>query len=62
MVPERVLKIPEFGKYATVKECEIKNYEGMLKECYEARGWDENGVPKPEKLKELGLEWVLDYL
>jgi len=55
MVPERVLKIPEFGKYSSVKECEVKNYDGMLKECYEARGWDENGVPKPEKLKELEL-------
>lgn len=62
MLPERVLRLPEFGKYSTVKECEIRDYEGMLKECYEARGWDENGIPKPDKLKELGLEWVLDYV
>jgi aldehyde:ferredoxin oxidoreductase len=28
----------------------------MLKEYYELRGWDENGVPTEAKLKELGLE------
>jgi aldehyde:ferredoxin oxidoreductase len=27
----------------------------MLEEYYQFRGWDENGVPKPEKLQELGL-------
>lgn len=29
----------------------------MLSEYYEFRGWDEMGIPKEEKLKELGLEW-----
>jgi len=33
--------------------------ETMLKEYYEVRGWDENGVPKEETLKRLGLEWIL---
>jgi aldehyde:ferredoxin oxidoreductase len=28
----------------------------MLPEYYQLRGWDENGVPTPEKLKELGLK------
>jgi len=47
MLPERVLKLPEFGKYAQVKDCEIKDYNGMLEECYVARGWDlETGIPK----------------
>jgi len=47
MLPERVLKLPEFGKYASVKECEIKDYVRMLEECYVARGWDlETGIPK----------------
>jgi aldehyde:ferredoxin oxidoreductase len=27
----------------------------MLPEYYRLRGWDENGVPSPEKLQELGL-------
>ena len=34
----------------------IKNPDSMLDEYYGARGWDKNGVPTPEKLKELGLE------
>ena len=46
MLPERCLKLPEFGKYSNIKECEIKSYETMLTECYKARGWDvETGVP-----------------
>jgi aldehyde:ferredoxin oxidoreductase len=27
----------------------------MLPEFYRLRGWDENGVPTPEKLSALGL-------
>ena len=30
--------------------------DAMLDEYYAARGWDKNGVPTPEKLKELGLQ------
>jgi len=46
MLPERCLKLPEFGDYASVKECEIKNLNRMLEECYQARGWSkEIGVP-----------------
>lgn len=33
----------------------VSNLEPMLKEYYRTRGWDEYGVPKPQKLKELGL-------
>jgi aldehyde:ferredoxin oxidoreductase len=28
----------------------------MLEEYYQFRGWDENGVPKEAKIKELGLD------
>ena len=46
MLPERCLKLPEFGKYASVKECEIKDQVRMLEEYYEARGWSkETGIP-----------------
>lgn len=34
----------------------IANLAPMLEEYYQFRGWDENGVPKPEKLQELGLD------
>lgn len=44
-------------------EAESEGYEGLprqefeaaLQEYYHYRGWDEKGVPKPEKLKKLGL-------
>jgi aldehyde:ferredoxin oxidoreductase len=32
----------------------------MLKEYYAFRGWDQYGVPKPEKLKELSLEFAIE--
>lgn len=57
-LPERVKKIPEFGKYATIPESAIKDYDSMLEEYYESRGWDMNGIPTSEKLKELGLDWI----
>jgi len=33
----------------------VVQLEPMLKEYYRGRGWDENGVPKPSRLAELGL-------
>jgi aldehyde:ferredoxin oxidoreductase len=33
----------------------VVQLEPMLKEYYRGRGWDENGVPGPAKLEELGL-------
>jgi len=33
----------------------VVQLEPMLKEYYRGRGWDENGVPKKQKLEELGL-------
>ena len=31
----------------------------MLEEYYAFRGWDKNGMPKPEKLKELSLDFAM---
>jgi len=55
-LPERVKAVPSFGKYAEEPACSIQDYEKMLSEYYEARGWDpETGNPTDAKLKELGL-------
>ena len=55
-LPERARKMPEFGPYSSVAECEIKNYEQMLDEYYETRGWSrETGIPTKEKPQQLGL-------
>ena len=37
-------------------------WEEMLDEYYRLRGWDKNGVPTREKLKELGLKDVATSL
>jgi len=35
----------------------------MLREYYQARGWDwDTGKPSREKLEELGLGWVVEDL
>lgn len=47
MLPDRCLKLPEFGAYSTVNECEIKNYKNMLENLYTARGWNrDTGIPE----------------
>lgn len=57
-LPERFLKEPlpdECGPSAG----SVVEIEPMLNEYYEAHGWDiETGIPKAEKLKELGLHQI----
>jgi len=47
ILEEPCLKGPAEGQVVKLKE--------MLPDYYRVRGWDENGVPTPEKLAELGL-------
>jgi aldehyde:ferredoxin oxidoreductase len=37
----------------------VSHLEPMLAEYYRTRGWDENGVPKPAKLEQLGLQQLV---
>ena len=56
-IPDRAKQRPLFGAYKDEDRCIVKDYEGMLKEYYEARGWNtETGIPIKEKLLELGLD------
>jgi aldehyde:ferredoxin oxidoreductase len=50
-LPPRVLTEPAMGG----SEGWVSHLEPMLAEYYRARGWDENGVPRPAKLENLGL-------
>ena len=54
-LPEKIHKpIPKgVSKGSYVSEEEEKE---MLEDYFNARGWDKNGIPKKEKLKELGIE------
>ena len=51
-LPDRMLKDPVADGPS---KGWVSKLEPMLKEYYRARRWDENGVPLPSKLKELGL-------
>lgn len=56
-IPHRMRRLPGFGKYRDEERCVIVDYESMLSEYYEARGWDPNdGTPTREKLVELGIQ------
>ena len=37
----------------------VKDLDAFLDEYYRLRGWSENGIPLPEKLRELGLDYVV---
>ncbi len=36
--------------------------EALLDDYYKLRGWTKDGIPTPEKLKSLGLDWVIKDL
>lgn len=56
VIPDRAKQRPLFGAYQNEEGCIIRDYDGMLEEYYQARGWDlERGIPNKEKLLELGL-------
>jgi len=59
MLPPRIMQPATTG---STKGVGITNYEGMLNEFYKLEEWDENGIPKPEKLKRLGLDDVASYI
>ncbi|MDH5441237.1 MAG: aldehyde ferredoxin oxidoreductase family protein [Candidatus Bathyarchaeota archaeon] len=61
-IPKRLREVPAFGPFSR-KEAAIVNYEGMLDEYYEVRGWDKKtGIPTRKKLEELELKEVADQL
>ncbi len=61
-LPRRVFEEPTpSGPYKGAKLDEEK-FKEMVKKYYELRGWDEEGVPTPEKLRELGLEDVAEEI
>ncbi len=35
-----------------------EDLDKMINDYYEINGWDENGIPTPERLKELGIIWA----
>jgi aldehyde:ferredoxin oxidoreductase len=59
-LPKRLLEDPLPEGQA---EGQVNNLEVLLDPYYEFRGWDKTtGKPTPEKLRELGLEEVIDQI
>lgn len=48
------------GNVASGKHLDRAKYDQLLSTYYRKRGWDENGRPTPEKLRELGLEEFIE--
>jgi len=55
ILPERFTTIP-FTE--GLSKDRVVNLESMLKDYYAVRKWDEQGIPKPEKIRELGLHYI----
>jgi len=52
-LPERILNLKREGLHAPERSPDL---EKMLDDYYRVRGWDENGIPRKEKISDLGLE------
>ncbi|MBR0597859.1 aldehyde ferredoxin oxidoreductase family protein [Sinanaerobacter chloroacetimidivorans] len=53
ILPDRILKDPRGSGGAPTQ---LPPLEKMLEEFYRVRGWDSDGIPTQEKLKEIGLD------
>ncbi|MEA1965326.1 MAG: aldehyde ferredoxin oxidoreductase C-terminal domain-containing protein [Candidatus Aerophobetes bacterium] len=51
MLPKRILEATKEGPHSG----KVPKIDSALKKCYKLRGWNEQGIPKKEKLEELGL-------
>ena len=60
-LPDRFFEPLEFGARAGQRVDRAK-FEEAIKAFYEIAGWDPEGRPKPSKLYELDLGWVVDEL
>ena len=58
-LPDRLFQPLENGPLKGVG-LDREAFERALKLYYQMAGWDENGIPLPGKLAELGLEWALE--
>jgi len=55
-LPDRAFEDPIPSGIAKGRKLEKSQLEHMLREYYANRGWDENGIPRREKIKQLKLD------
>ncbi len=58
-LPRRVSNEPIPSGASQGMYCPPQEFNGLLDEYYRLRGWDANGIPSAEKLKDLGLEEII---
>jgi len=58
-LPQRMLNEPLHTRGAPGEGQMMRNLDEFLDRYYEIRGWTPQGTPSPEKLKELGLSYVV---
>jgi aldehyde:ferredoxin oxidoreductase len=61
-MPERFFSEPQTKGPAKGIVIDRKGFEACKGSYYKARGWDEKGIPTKERLKELGLDFVIGKL
>ena len=61
-LPERLMTEPHKIGPGKGQIMDRENCEKLLDEFYTLRGWDKNGIPKREKLVELGMDYVAEDL
>jgi aldehyde:ferredoxin oxidoreductase len=54
-LPARIFKDPLKSGTPAGRVLPRDQFDSMLREYYQLRGWDSNGAPTPEKLKELEM-------
>ncbi len=60
--PVRWFKEPLTKGPLAGQKLDIEKFQELLNYYYEIRGWDEEGIPRRETLKRLGLEFVIPVL
>jgi len=58
-LPDRVFEDPIPEGIAKGQKLERGQLERMLEEYYTIRGWDERGIPKKEKIRQLGIGFLI---
>ncbi len=61
-LPPRIHSDPLKTGPAANRVLKEEDFEIMKRDYYNIRGWDGDGRPVPEKLKELGMDDVLRYV
>ncbi|MFC1910689.1 aldehyde ferredoxin oxidoreductase C-terminal domain-containing protein, partial [Chloroflexota bacterium] len=61
-LPERMLKEPLHTRGAPGEGQMMREQDKFLDRYYDLRGWSRNGIPTIAKIKELGLDYLIDEL